>query len=129
MPPSLGCKREAPGPAPGPPLTTLGPVSVRDVTAADEEPAHVDAEALSRALRARLLATGQFAPDAPDAGALSAVTRVDVQITLEGAEVEDKGVARARVLVHLETRPASAPGAISERLEGAGERRYDVPRR
>jgi hypothetical protein len=126
--PALACKRQAAPTAPGPPLTTLGPVSVRDLTPSGEAPAHVDVEALARALRARLLATGQFAADAADAGAPRAVTRADVLVTLEGAEVDDKGVARAHVLVHLETRPASAPGAISERLEGTGERGYAVPR-
>jgi hypothetical protein len=126
--PLLACKREGGAPAPpsAPPLTALGPVTVRDVTPPADAPAHVDVQALGRALRARLLATGQFAADAADAGPPGVVTRVDVQLAVEGAEVSDKGVARARVLVHLATRPESAPGAMAETLEGAGEQLYDV---
>jgi hypothetical protein len=109
-----------------PPLTALGPVTVRDRTPPDDAPAHVDVDALARALRARLLATGQFAAGGADAGHEGAATRADVQIALEGAEVEAKGVARARVLLHLVTRPEGAPGAIAESLDGAGEQTYDV---
>jgi hypothetical protein len=86
-------------------------------------------DALGRALRARLLATGLFAGDAADGGAPDAVTRADVRVGIEGAEVERKGVARARVLLRFDTRPASAPGAIAEAVEGTGEQTYDVPAR
>jgi hypothetical protein len=108
------------------PTPALGAVTVRDLTPPDDAPAHVDVLALGRALRARLLATGQFAADAADAGPAAAATRADVRIGIEGAEVGAKGVARAHVLLRLETRPSDTPGAIAESLEGAGEQRYDV---
>jgi hypothetical protein len=125
--PSFGCKRETP-PAPRPRLTLLGAVSVQDLTAPDDAPARLDVEGLERALRARLLATGLFAVEAADAGAPSGVTRVEVRAAVDNAEVADNGLARAHVLVRLETRPEGAPGAISEALEGAGEEKYTVPR-
>src|SRR5262249_10464992 len=107
---------------------TLGPVTVRDLTPPDDAPAHVDTQALARAMRARLLATGQFSTDSADAGPEgAAITRADVQIGVDGAEVDAKGLARAQVLIRLATRPEGAPSAISESLEGAGEQRYDVP--
>jgi hypothetical protein len=99
---------------------------VRDLTPPADVPAHVDVLALGRALRARLLDTGQFAGDAADAGAANAATRAEIRIGLEGAEVGAKGVARAHVLVRLQTRPSDAPGAITESLEGAGEQLYEV---
>jgi hypothetical protein len=122
---SFGCKR-TPAPPPPVPPPALGAVTVRDLTPPDDAPAHVDVNAIARALRARLLATGQFAGDPADAGSAGTVTRADVRIGVDGAEVAAKGVARARVLVRLETRPSDAPGAIAESLEGAGEEKYDV---
>jgi hypothetical protein len=119
------CRRQSPPPS-APPPPALGAVTVRDLTPPDDAPAHVDAPALGRALRARLLATGQFAADAADAGPAAATTRADVRLGIDGAEVGTKGVARAHVLLRLETRPSDAPGAIAESLEGAGEQRYDV---
>ena len=122
--PLISCKRAGPqAPAP-PPLTALGEVTVRDLTPPDDAPAHVDVRALGRALRARLLATGQFATDAHDGA--GPATRAEIQVGLQGAEVAEKGVARARVLMRLETRPAGTPGAITESLDGAGEQLYDV---
>jgi HEAT repeat protein len=124
--PLISCKRAGPqAPAP-PPLTALGEVTVRDLTPPDDTPAHVDVRALGRALRARLLATGQFAADGPGGEREGPATRADIQVGLQGAEVAAKGVARARVLVRLETRPAGTPGAITESLDGAGEQLYDV---
>jgi hypothetical protein len=120
------CKRQPPPPPPPAPPPALGAVTVHDLTPPDDAPAHVDVQALGRALRARLLATGQFAADAADAGRAAAATRADVRIGIEGAEVGAKGVARAHVLLRLETRPSDTPGAIAESLEGAGEQRYDV---
>jgi hypothetical protein len=80
-------------------------------------------------VRAKLLASGQFATaaEAPD-GAAGPVTRAHVQLGVDGAEVEDKGIARARVSVQLETRPEGARGGIDERLEGEGEEPYAVAR-
>jgi hypothetical protein len=106
----------------------LGTVSVRDLTPPDEAPARLDVEGLERALRARLLATGLFAVEVADAGAPNGVTRVEVRAAVDNAEVADKGLARAHVIVRLETRPEGAPGAISEELEGAGEEKYTVSR-
>jgi hypothetical protein len=127
--PLAACKHgSAPPPAPAaPPAPALGAVTVRDLTPPEDAPARVDVEALGRALRARLLATGQFAPDVADAGRPEALTRADVQIGVEGAEVGEKGVARARVLIRLDTRPSDAAGAIAESLDGAGEQGYAVP--
>jgi hypothetical protein len=125
--PLFACKRSsAPAAAPPPPLVPLGAVTVRDLTPPADALAHVDVDALGRALRARLLATGLFATEA-DAGA-GAVTRADVRIGIEGAEVDGKGLARAHVLVRLATRPSDAPGAVDEALEATGEQKYDVPR-
>ncbi len=123
---TLGCRRATPSSSSAPPLTALGDVTVRDLTSPDDAPAHVDVNALGRALRARLLATGQFSADAPDGERRGPFTRADIQVGIEGAEVADKGIARVRVLVRLETRPSNAPGAIAESLEGAGEQLYDV---
>jgi hypothetical protein len=125
--PFFACKRET-RQASKAPLTILGVVSVRDLTPPGEAPAHLDIQDLERALRARLLATGQFAAGEPDAGAPNGITRVDVKAAVDGAEVADKGLARARVLVHFETRPEGVPGAIADELEGAGQQPYVVPR-
>jgi hypothetical protein len=122
----LACKRDAARPPAPPPLPALGPVRVQDLTPPDEAPATLDAQGLARALRLKLLATGQFASEAADAATSPALTRADVQVGVEGAEVRAKGLARAHVLLRLETRPEDAPGAIAENLEGAGEQPYDV---
>jgi hypothetical protein len=126
--PALACKRAAPPAAAPPAPPALGAVQVRDLTPPDDAPAHIDVQALGRALRARLLATGQFTSDPADAGAPGAVTRALIELAVDGAEVETKGAARAHVLVRLETRPSDAPGAISESFEGTGEQTYEVPR-
>jgi hypothetical protein len=91
----------------------------------------LDAEALARAVRGQLMSTGAFTSDAADAGASEGrgVTRAEIQLAVDGAEVDGKGVARARVLVRLDTRPQSAPAAIVESLDGAGEQKYAVPRK
>jgi|GEM_PF-947566 hypothetical protein len=122
---SFACKHAAPA-APPPPLrTALGAIVVRDLTPAEDAPARVDVAAIEGALRARLLATDQF-EDADGGAGDRAVTRLDVQLGLDGAEIEARGVARARVALHLVTRPEDAPGALDERLEGAGEQPYAV---
>jgi HEAT repeats len=108
-----------------PPVTVLGAISLRDLTPREDAPARLDVPALEGALRVRLLGSGQFAPS-PDAGASQAVTSVRGQLGIDGAEVGDRGLARARVSLHLETRPMGAPGALEERLEGAGEEPYPV---
>ena len=116
-----------PPPPPRPPA--LGAIDVRDLTPPDTAPARVDAAAIAAVLRARLLASGQFGTTAEDGdGGTSAITRVQAQFAVDGAEVDDKGLARARMSLHLETRPEGALGAIDERLEGAGEEPYTVSR-
>ena len=94
-----------------------------------DAPAHVDAQALGRALRARLLATGLFAEEDAPAAAPRAVTRVEVQVALDGAEIELKGVARVHVRLRLETRPRGAPDALDETVEATGEQTYEIPPR
>jgi HEAT repeats len=131
----LACRRAPPAVAspPPPPRPVLGEVVVRDLTPPEDAPAHLDVEALSRGLRSRLLATKLFV-EAGDAGAepggASAkrpVTRARAQVAVEGVEVHDKGLARAHLLLQLETRPSTAPGAIAERFDAGGELPYDVP--
>jgi hypothetical protein len=123
--PLVGCHRGPPPAPPAPPLPALGLIAVRDLTPRRGAPAHIDVDALGAAVRARLLATGQFATpgDGPDAGA-GVFTRARLEVGIDGAEVEDRGLARARVSLQLETRPSGAPGAIDERLEGGGEEPY-----
>jgi hypothetical protein len=88
----------------------------------------LDAASLERELRERLRATKMFADDVgAGADASDAATaRARAEVATESTEVGDKGVVRAHVLVHIDTRPDSAPGAIDEQLEGQGERRYAV---
>jgi hypothetical protein len=123
-----GCKRNAP-PAP-PPLPILGAVTVRDLTSRDDAPVRLDTDAVARAVRSQLMATGAFAADAADGGAPGedgrGRTRAELQLAVDGAEVGNKGVARARVLVRLDTRPESAPAAVVDALDGAGEQTYAV---
>lgn len=124
------CRRGgAPAAPPPPPKPVLGAVSVHDLTPPESAPVRLDTAALERALRARLLATGLFeAGPARDAGAIP-VTRAQMQFGIDGTEVDDKGLARARVAVRMDTRPSEAPGAIQEMLDAAGEQPYAVPRR
>jgi len=118
---SAACRRQSP---PAPERPALGAIAVRDVTSAAEGPSHLDVPALERELGARLRASGLFA-QAVDGGA-GPVARVRAQVATEAAEVDDRGVARARVGIRIETRPSDAPGAIEENLEGQGERPYAV---
>ncbi|MDB4981007.1 MAG: hypothetical protein JWM82_1759 [Myxococcales bacterium] len=118
-----GCRR-TPRPAPPAPRPTLGEVSVVDTTPSDEGAMPLDEEALSAGLRARVVATRLF--ETSDAGTSSVTARVRARIVTESAEVGEKGIARARVHLWIESRPSDAPGAISEQLDGAGELPYDV---
>jgi hypothetical protein len=126
------CKRGAPAVA-APPRTLLGAVSVNDLTPFDKAPAHLDTDELERVLRSRLLATGLFEGEAdggaPPSPTSKPVTRVLVRVGIDGAEVEAKGLARARAALRLETRPSNAPGAFDENLDGVGEEIYAVPTR
>ncbi|HVY48296.1 MAG TPA: hypothetical protein VHB21_20555, partial [Minicystis sp.] len=124
------CRRGAPAAPPLPPRPVLGTVTARDLTPPESAPARVDPAAVEHALRARLLATGLFQTDAARADAGGApVTRAQIAFGLDSAEVDEKGLARARVGLRLDTRPSDAPGAIQETLDGAGEQPYAVPRR
>jgi hypothetical protein len=103
-------------------------VLVRDVTPEASAPAHLDVAKLAAEVQARLAATGLFSGAATDGGT-GAVTRVRMQLGIESVEVEEKGLARARVGLRLDTRPSDAPGAIEEQLEGQGEQPFSIPRR
>ena len=118
------CRRGSPQP---PPRPSLADVTVRDVTPSTAGTPHLDTAALAADLRARLAATGLFAGEAQDAGGGPA-TRVRVQVATESVEVGDKGLARARVGLRLDTRPSDAHGAIDETLEGQGEQPFAVAR-
>jgi hypothetical protein len=128
---AIACKRTTPAGAPAPaPRPRLGSVTVHDLTPPDSAPARLDTAALEKTLRERLLATGQFETDAARADAgTGGVTRAVAQLGIEGAEVGDKGVARARVAIRLDTRPSDAPAAVEENLEAAAEQPYPVARR
>ena len=125
------CRRNSPGAAaPPPPRPRLAGVTVRNLTPPEAAPARVDTDAIERAVRTRLLATGQFETDAARAdGGAGGVTRALVQLGIDSAEVDDKGLARARVALRLETRPSDAPAAVDENLDAAAEQPYVVPRR
>ena len=132
----LACRRTAVVPAapeaPPPPAPALGPVVLRDLSESAGAPMALDLSVLQERLRARLLSSRLFSrpPDAGGGGP-GAVVRLRGEIALDGAEVEDKGVARASVHLKLDTRPSDAPGAIEEDLAGEGEQVYPIqtPRR
>jgi hypothetical protein len=108
-----------------PPRPALGEVILRDSTPGSATPpSSIDFDRLQDDLRARLAASGLFTPS--DAGAPGAVVRVRADVALDGAEVEDKGVARAAVRLRFDTRPSDAPGAIEEDLAGEGEQVYPI---
>jgi hypothetical protein len=102
---------------------TLGAVSIQDVS--PEGGSALDAAALERGLRDKLLATGLFAGEAADAGQ-GVVTRVRAVISAETVEAGNKGEARAHVRIAGTSRPADAPGAIELDLEGQGAVPYTV---
>src|SRR5690349_19921090 len=105
---SLGACKRAPSVEAPTPQPTLGAVTVTDVTPAEQAPAHLDVGALERALRGRLLATGLFEREGADAATPPGapkrpVTRVLARVGIDGAEVDGKGLARARAALRLET--------------------------
>jgi hypothetical protein len=103
-------------------------VALHDVTASDVLPDVLDLTPLETALRARLADSGIFQTAPADAAAPLALMRVRGEVALDGAEVDDKGVARAVVRLWLDTRPSDAPGAIEETLAGEGEQIYPIVR-
>jgi hypothetical protein len=127
-----GCKRRAaPEVSEPPPVRpVLGTVTVEDLTPPDQRPAEVDVAELQRTIADRLRASGLVAAPSDAAAGPEGVPalRVRAEVGFEGAEVEDKGVARAAVRLRLETRPSGLPGAIDEDLRGQGERVYAIPK-
>jgi hypothetical protein len=125
----LACHRKDAG-APPPaavvlPRPALGEVTLQNTTPPSATPpSSVDFDRLQDSLRTRLAGSGLFA--SPDAGAPGAVVRVRADVAIDGAEVEDKGVARAAVRLRFDTRPSDAPGAIEEDLVGEGEQVYPI---
>ena len=125
----VACRRkDATSPAPAvavPPRPALGEVTLQDTTPPNATPpVSVDLDRLQGSLRVRLAQSGLFAP--ADAGAPGAVVRVRADVAIDGAEVEDKGVARAAIRLRFDTRPSDAPGAIDEDLAGEGEQVYPI---
>jgi hypothetical protein len=126
----IACHRKeaaAPGPSEitAAPRPALGEVTLQDTTPPSATPpATIDFDRVNNQLRARLVASGLFA--SPDAGAPPATVRVRADIALDGAEVENKGVARAAVRLRFDTRPSDAPGAIEEDLVAEGEQVYAI---
>jgi hypothetical protein len=123
------CRRTSP-PAAAPPATlapapVLGAVTLHDATAG-VAPVDLDLDALAAQLRAKIIATGLFSAPAIDGGGAPPVVRLRGEVALDGAEVDDKGVARAAVRLKLDTRPSEAPGAIEEELAGQGEQIYPI---
>ena len=120
-----GCHRH-PSAAARPPKPSLGEVDVKDVAADDDSSrVAVDPVAVGAALRARLLATGLFAPEAGTTEPVP-VVGVRVQVGAERVEVGAKGESRARVRVVAQSRPSDAPGAIAFEIEGQGAEPYVV---
>src|SRR5215471_13299345 len=120
------CRRSAAPPA-SPPRPTLGEVSVSDLTPPQGAPAQLDVAKLEGDVRRSLVASGLFAARPDEAGA-PVVTRVRAQVAIESVEVAEKGLARARVRIRIDTRPSDAPGAFDEQLEGQGEQPFTVAR-
>ena len=126
-PPS--CRRTGqPAAPPPPPAPVLGTVTLHDATAG-AAPVELDMEVLADQLRAKIVATGLFPVTASDGGVAPPVVRLRGEVALDGAEVDDKGVARAAVRLKLDTRPSDAPGAIDEELAGQGEQLYPIRHR
>jgi hypothetical protein len=118
------CKRSGPAAAPPPaPPPVLGEVTVTDATPSEVSPATLDLRMLERELRSQLLATRMFA--AGDAGA-GPVARARITIASEAVEVGNKGEARARVHMRVDSRPVEQPGAISFDVDGSGVEPYAV---
>jgi hypothetical protein len=120
-----GCHRHQAPEAP-PPKPSLGRVEVEDVTPGEGPRSTLNVQAIERALRERLLATGLFVPVARDAGA-APVVQVRAIIGTESVEVGAKGEARAQVRLRADSRPPQAPGALQFDLEGQGAKPYAVP--
>jgi hypothetical protein len=103
-------------------------VILRDASASQALPQPLDLEGLQQRLRERMAASGIFVSPGADAGSSLPLVRVRGDIAIDGAEVEDKGVARASVRLWLDTRPSDAPGAVEETLAGEGEQIYPIRR-
>jgi HEAT repeat protein len=119
----------APSPPPSHSPLALGAVSLRDISTSGVLSEPLDLNPLQDRLRDRLAGSGIFAAPAPDAGAALPLVRLHGEVALDGAEVEDKGVARALVRLVLDTRPSEVAGAIDETLAAQGEQVYPIRRK
>jgi HEAT repeat protein len=73
-------------------------------------------------MRAALEASGLFAAAAAGAGdaGTEPIARARLAVAVELVEVGTKAEGRARVRLHVDTRPSNAPGAVAMDLEGQG---------
>ena len=115
-----------PAAAPARSLLGIGVVALRDVSTSQVLAEPLALDGLQELLRARMAGSGIFASPPADAGAALPLVRVRGDIAIDGAEVEDKGVARASVRLWLDTRPSEAPGAVEETLAAEGEQIYPI---
>src|SRR6187549_630923 len=120
-----GCRRRAPTAPPPPKPPMLGTVSVENMSSPAADGARLDVGAMERDLRAALESSGLFATGAvsggggDDAGA-APIARARLGVAVEIVDVGTKAEGRARVRLHIDTRPANAPGAVAVDLEGQG---------
>lgn len=126
-----GCKcQRAPDKAevPPPPVPTLGPVTVQDLTPDEARPPGVslDLEKLAADARQQLAGAGIFKVAATDAGA-EVLARVRIELGMEDVQVGDKGAARAAVRLRIDTRPSEvAERRFHEDLQAGAESQYQV---
>jgi hypothetical protein len=127
---ATACKRKggAPEGPPAPPVPTLGPVTVQDMTPEEARPAGVklDEAALTAEARAILTRAGVFKIAANDAGA-PVLARVRIEVGLEDVVVADKGAARAALRLRIDTRPSEvAERRFNEDVQAGAESQYQL---
>ena len=116
------CRRRAPSAPPPPKPPMLGSVSVENMTPGGEG-AQLDVGKMERDMRAALESSGLFAPagsSGGDDGGAGPISRARLAVAVEIVDVGTKAEARARVRLHVDTRPSNAPGAVAVDLEGQG---------
>jgi hypothetical protein len=119
------CRRRAAPPAPAAPVRPLlGAVVIDSQSRPSDDGA--DPAAVEDEVRQLLLASGLFAPPGADAST-APTARAKLTFIAECLEEAPKGEARARVHLHVETRPSDAPGAIAFDLDAQGVEPYTVP--
>lgn len=111
-----GCRR---GPASAP-RPVLADVKVSDGSPRDRS-VRVDVDAIQKQLRSRLEASGIFEPSG---GGNRPGATVRLQLDAEAVEVEERGIATARLRLFIDTRPENAPGALEGEWPAAAEQRY-----